>query len=208
MAKAAQDSTTSVRLSLSEARARAVAAVGSPEFAETLIVRWFLSASDQLRFGALAIHGPLPGEVLKNMTRKEAEAEALRDLFSPGKFTINWEENWVRKRAGVFVFTAYGFWVDADAFEAWLLLQAVKNLPDSPPSGEPRLPKPPWRSPLPAALPWLEAEYSRQEWEWKVPNYDEFLVTQGHEHFGKRWKVTSIQTVRSELKKQPKKQKR
>ena len=68
--------------------------------------------------------------------------------------------------------------------------------------------KPQWRSPLHLALPWLEAEYPREELKWKVPNYDKFLVIKGLEHFGKRWTVTSIQTARHELKKQAKKRKR
>ena len=126
MAETARDPITSVRLPLSEALARAKEVVGSLKFARILITRWLTSVSDQLRFGALGIDGVLPGEVLKGMTRMQAEAEALRDLFGPGEFSIGWEEDWVRRQDGVFVFTAYGFWVDADDFEVRLsaLLQA------------------------------------------------------------------------------------
>jgi hypothetical protein len=128
MAKATEDSTTSDRLSLSEARARVVEVVGSPEFAEIRIFAW-LASKRRPRFDAAVIDGPLPGEFLKKMTRKEAEAEVLRDLFGPGgPLAINWEEGWVRKRIGVFVFTVYGIRIGADDFEA-LLANLTKASP-------------------------------------------------------------------------------
>jgi hypothetical protein len=134
MAKKAGDKPTiSVQLPLSEARARAKEALGSLEFAQSSIIRWLTSVSDQLRFGARVIDGVLPGEILKGMTRKKAEAEALRDLFGPGKFNIDWEESWVRRQAGAFVYTAYGVWVDADDFEA--RLSALLQAPASKPAG-------------------------------------------------------------------------
>jgi hypothetical protein len=119
--KASPSSITSrPALPLSKALALAKETVGSLKFAQASIVRWLASVSDPLRFGARGIDGVLLGQMLKGMTRKQAEAEALRDLFGPGKFSIEWEEDWVRKQVGVFVFTAYGFWVDADDFEARL----------------------------------------------------------------------------------------
>jgi hypothetical protein len=121
-------------LPLSKALARTKEAAGSLKFAQISIVSWLASASNPLRYGARVIDGVLPGEVLNGMTRKQAEAEALRDLFGPlkfgpGKFSIEWEEDWVQRQDGVFVFTAYGFWVDADDFEA--RLSALLQLPPS-----------------------------------------------------------------------------
>jgi hypothetical protein len=156
MAETAPDPITPVRLPLSKALARAKEVMGSLELAQAPIVRWLTSVSDPLRFGAHGIDGILPGEVLKGMPRKQAEAEALRNLFGPGQFSIEWEEDWVRRQDGVFVFTVYGFRVDAEDFEARLstlsqvpLTKAASSIPALAATSNPSAPAP---RPFPKSL--------------------------------------------------------
>jgi hypothetical protein len=124
MAKAVNKSSAKTRLSLAEIRTCVAAIVGSSRFAETQIFRWLVT-NKKLEWGAFAIDGVIPW--FKG-TREAAKAAALRNLWTEaGQFTINWEESWVRKQVGVFVFTVYGIWIAAESLEKLLL-----NSPNNP----------------------------------------------------------------------------
>ena len=140
MAKVKPKPTSITRLSLKDARPRLIEVLGSPAFAEMVLIKW--CAERKVRWGSKGIAGRII--IPEGMTQKQASDAAQHELWTetnPPK--LNWEESSAFKAVITMEdrectgFTVYGIWVVAEDIEVQLLAFNQKSASPTAPTEAP-----------------------------------------------------------------------